>query len=149
MGDMARALKYQEKAYDIRRKLLRSTHPDLATSLNNLGRIHQTLAHRSGGDPMEFEQALQHYKAALHIRRKSLSMDHPDLAISYYNLALIHVDEQEYEQAYSEIQIALNIQRKKLPIHHPDLEKTIKLEKRVKILLEYRMNIARYTNVDI
>ncbi|CAF0995987.1 unnamed protein product [Adineta steineri] len=144
MGDMKRALRYQEKAYDIRRQFLQSTHPDLAISLNNLGRIHQTLAHRSGGNPFECEQALQNYKAALHIRRKSLPIDHPDLAISYYNLALIHVDQQEYEQAYSEIQKALKIQTKKLSADHPDLAQTLKLERQVKILLDYRMSLARY-----
>ncbi|CAF1278354.1 unnamed protein product [Adineta ricciae] len=145
MGDMKRALRYQQRAYDIRRKFLQSTHPDLAISLNNLGRIHQALSHLAGGDPLEAEQALQNYKAALHIRRKSLANDHPDLAISYYNLALVHVDQQEYEQAYSEIQKALNIQRKRLPNHHPDLEQTLKLEKRIRILLDYRQTLARYT----
>ena len=144
MGDINRALKYQEKAYDIRRESLPSTHPDLATSLNNLGRIHQALAHRFGRNPIEFEQALQNYKSALHIRRKALPVDHPDLAISYYNLASIHIDQQEYEQAYSEIQLALDIQRKKLPANHPDLEQTLKLEKQVKLSLDYRVNVLKY-----
>jgi len=145
IGNMKRALKYQGKAYDIRRKALPSTHPDLATSLNNLGRIHQIIAHNSGGNPIEFEQALQNYKSALNIRRKSLPMDHPDLAISYYNMALIHIDQKEYEQAYIEIQKALNIQRKKLPIHHPDLEQTLKIEKQIQITLDYRANLSKYT----
>jgi tetratricopeptide (TPR) repeat protein len=145
MGDMKRALKYQDKAYDIRRKSLPSTHPDLATSLNNLGRIHQTIAHHSNGNPIELEKALQNYKSALHIRRKSLPIDHPDLAISYYNLALIHIDQQEYEQAYSEIQKALNIQRQKLPVNHPDLERTLKLERQARITLDYRNNLSQYT----
>ncbi len=39
IGDMRRALKYQQKPSTIRPKALTSTHPDLATSLNNLGRI--------------------------------------------------------------------------------------------------------------
>jgi tetratricopeptide (TPR) repeat protein len=145
MGDMQRALKYQEKAYKIRRESLPSTHPDLATSLNNLGRIHQTLAHRSGGNPVELDQALQNYKSSLHIRRKSLPLDHLDLATSYYNLASVHIDQQEYEQADSEIQKALSIQRKKLSPTHPDLEQTIKLEKQIKVLLDYRVNVSNYT----
>jgi tetratricopeptide (TPR) repeat protein len=136
MGNMKRALKYQEKAYQIRRNSLPPTHPDLATSLNNLGRIHQTIAHHSGGNPIELEQALQNYKSALHIRRKSLPMDHPDLAVSYYNLALIHIDQQEYEQAFIEIQKTLKIQRKKLPVNHPDLQQTLKLEKQILLLLD-------------
>ena len=125
MGDVMQALNYQEKAHQIRRKSLPSTHPDLAVSLNNLGRIHQIIAHQSGGDPRALEQALQNYKSALHIRRKSLPMDHPDLAISYYNLALVHIDQEEYEQAFMEVQKALKIQRRKLSIDHPDLLQTL------------------------
>ncbi|CAF3551399.1 unnamed protein product [Rotaria sp. Silwood1] len=140
MGDLRRALKYQQKAYHIRQKSLPSTHPDLATSLNNLGRIHQTLAHHSDGNPTEYEQALQNYKAALHIRQQSLPMDHPDLAISYYNLALIHFDKQEYEQANHEIQKALNIQTKILPIHHPHLEQALNLEKQIRKRLDSYVN---------
>jgi tetratricopeptide (TPR) repeat protein len=140
---MKRALKYQDRAYQIRRKSLPSTHPDLATSLNNLGRVHQTIAHHSGGNPIELEQALQNYKSALHIRRKSLPMDHPDLAISYYNLALIHTDQQEYEQAFIEIQKTLKIQRKKLPVNHPDIEQTLKLEKKLLSLLDYHVNSSK------
>ncbi|CAF4178703.1 unnamed protein product, partial [Rotaria sp. Silwood2] len=145
IGDMKRALKYQHKAYDIRQKSLPSTHPDLATSLNNLGRLHQTLAHLSGGNSSEYEQALQNYESALHIRLQSLPKDHPDLAASYYNLASIHLDRQEYEQANNEIQKALNIQRQILPMHHPDLEQTLNLEKQIRIMLDYHVNQSKHT----
>ncbi|CAF0878688.1 unnamed protein product [Rotaria sordida] len=140
MGNTKRAFKYQKKAYNIRQKLLPSTHPDLATSLNNLGRIHQILAYRLDGNSTEYEQALEYYKAAHDIRRQSLAMDHPDLAISYYNLALIYIDLQEYEQAYNEIEQALNIQRKILPINHPNLEQTLNIEKKIKTKLNYHVN---------
>ncbi|CAF4434539.1 unnamed protein product, partial [Rotaria magnacalcarata] len=76
MSDMKRALKYQQRGYDIRRKLLPPSHPDLATSLNNRGRIHQELAHCSGGDQVEYDKALKDYEAALRIRLKSLPIDH-------------------------------------------------------------------------
>jgi len=137
INDLNRALKYQEKAYSLRKKSLSSTHPDLAVSLTNLGRIHQTLAYQTNGNPSEMAQALENYKAAFHIRRKILPIDHPDLAISYYNLALIHFDQQEYEQAYVEVQKALNIQKKICSNNHSDLQQTLKLEKQVKLMLDY------------
>jgi tetratricopeptide (TPR) repeat protein len=137
IGDLNRALKYQQKAYDIRKKCLPSTHSDLATSLSNLGRIHQALAYQTNGDCNEIQQALENYKAAFHIRRKTLPMDHPDLAISYYNLSVIHFDQQEYEQSYVEIQKALNIQRKIFSSNHPDLQQSFKLEKQIKLMLDY------------
>ena len=138
MGDVARALKYQYKAFHVREKVLPATHPDLATSLSNLGRIHQTLAYRAGGNPIELEQALQHYQSALRIRRESLPVDHPDLAISYYNLALVHIDQLDYERASSELQQALAIQRTKLPDNHPDLLQTLKVEQQLKSMVPGR-----------
>jgi tetratricopeptide (TPR) repeat protein len=137
LADFNRALKYQKKAYDIRKKFLPSTHPDLATSLSNLGRIHQILAYQTNQNSNEIQQALENYKAAFHIRRKSLPIDHPDLAISYYNLALIHFDQREYEQCYVETQKALNIQRKIFSSNHPHLQQTLKLSKQIQIMLDY------------
>ena len=142
MGDLIRALKYQERAHQIRRKSLPSTHPDLAISLTNLGRVHQRIAYQSGGDPWQIDQALQNYKSALHIRRKSLPMDHPDLAIAYYNLALVHIDQEEYEQAFMEVQKALKIQRRKLAIDHPDLTQTLNVEKQIHSIFQQRIEYS-------
>ena len=137
MGDTERALQYQEEAYAIRRKLLPPTHPDLATSLNNLGRIHQRIAqHDYGRNPNALIQALENFQAALQIRQASLPADHPELANSFYNLALIHANQGDYQQAQSEVLEALEIQKKILPVHHPDLEQSLKLEKEVRMALD-------------
>ena len=137
IGDFTRALKYQEKAYDIRKKYLPSTHPDLAVSLTNLGRIHQSISYQNNRNPEGMNRALENFKAAFHIRRKSLPADHPDLALAYFNLALIHFDQKEYEQCYAELQKSLNIQKKILSPDHSDLQQTLKLERQVKLLLDY------------
>ncbi|CAF4720246.1 unnamed protein product, partial [Rotaria magnacalcarata] len=104
------------------------------------GRIHQELAHCSGGDQVEYDKALKDYEAALRIRLKSLPIDHSDVAVSYYNLASLHLDRQEYEEANNQIQKALNVQRKLFSAHHPDIRQTINLEKKIKIMLDYRTN---------
>jgi len=137
IGDLNQALEYQKKAYEIRKKSLSSIHPDIATSLTNIGRIHQALAQHSNGNSNEIEKALENYKTALEIRQKSLPIDHPDLAISYYNLALTHFDRQEYQQAYIEIQKAMDIQKKIFPSNHPQIQQTLKLEIQIKLMLDY------------
>lgn len=137
LADTERALQYQEKAFAIRRKLLPANHPDLATSLNNLGRIQQNIAqHGLGRNPSAFAQALGHFQAALHIRQTSLPSDHPDLANSYYNLALIHANLNDYRQAHKEALKALEIQKQILPSHHPDLDQTLKLDEELRTILD-------------
>ena len=61
-----------EQALAIRRKSLPPDHPDIATSLNNLGAVQYALR--------EYAAAKQCYQEALAIRRKSLPPDHPDIA---------------------------------------------------------------------
>jgi tetratricopeptide (TPR) repeat protein len=137
IGDLNQALEYQKKAYEIRKKSLSSIHPDIATSLTNIGRIHQALAQHSNGNSNEIEKALENYKTALEIRQESLPIDHPDLAISYYNLALVHFDQQKYQQAYIEIERAMDIQKKIFSSNHPQTQQTLKLEIQIKLMLDY------------
>lgn len=140
VGDLHRALKYQEKAQQIRIRTLPSDHPDLATSLTNFGRIYQAMAHHSYDSAGEMQRAFDSYSAALRIRTATLPPDHPDMAISHYNLAVIHVDRHDYEQAYSEIEKARDIQKKILAAHHPQLEQTLALKKQITKLLDYHEN---------
>ncbi|CAF2765702.1 unnamed protein product [Rotaria sp. Silwood2] len=73
------AAEYFERALEIRRRILPSTHPSLATSYNDLG----VLYHRQES----YEQALSAYDSCLQIRRRSLPETHPALAIIYNNMA--------------------------------------------------------------
>ncbi|CAF1278807.1 unnamed protein product [Adineta steineri] len=140
IDDSKHALKYQEKAYNIRIKFLPPNHPDIATSLTNLGRIYQKLAHYSNGLSNDLERALEYYKAALEIRQESLSNNHPDIAISYYNLALIYFDQQNLYHAHINIEKALDIQRNIFSSEHPQLQQTLQLEKNIRNMLGYHKN---------
>ncbi|CAF3209077.1 unnamed protein product [Rotaria sp. Silwood2] len=73
------AAEYFERALEIRRRILPSAHPSLATSYNDLG----VLYHRQES----YEQALSAYDSCLQIRRRSLPETHPALAIIYNNMA--------------------------------------------------------------
>src|SRR5208337_779065 len=70
-----------EQALAIRRKSLPADHPDIATSLDNLGLVQSALR--------EYAAAKQSHEQALAIRRKSLPADDPDIAFSLRNLGLL------------------------------------------------------------
>ena len=72
LREYAAAKQSHEEALAIRRKSLPPDHPDIATSLNNLGLVQAELR--------EYAAAKQSYEEALAIRRKSLPPDHPDIA---------------------------------------------------------------------
>src|SRR5271157_5103328 len=97
----------------IRRKSLPPDHPDLATSLNNLGNVQRELR--------EYAAAKQCYQQALAIRRKSLPPDHPDLADSLNNLGAVQNALREHAAAKQSHEQVLAIRRKSLPPDHPDL----------------------------
>ena len=75
------AKRSHEQALAILRKSLPPDHPDIATSLNNLGNVQRELR--------EYAAAKQSHEDALAIRRKSLPPGHPDIAYSLRNLGLL------------------------------------------------------------
>ena len=113
LGEYAEAVKFYEKALAINEKTLPSTHPDLATSYSNLGRVYDHMG--------EYSQALSFHQKALAIREKTLPSTHPDLATSYSNLGRVYDSMGEYSQALSFHQKALAIIEKTLPSNHPNL----------------------------
>ena len=72
LREYAAAKQSHEQALAICRKSLPPDHPDIATSLNNLGIVQYALR--------EYAAAKQSHEQALAIRRKSLPPDHPDIA---------------------------------------------------------------------
>jgi len=68
-------------AFEMRKELLKETHPALANSYSNLGMLKKHMR--------DFVTAAEFYRKALDIRRKCLGPTHPDLAVSYNNLAVL------------------------------------------------------------
>lgn len=66
----------------IRRAVLGSDHEDVATTLNNLGRVHYMKG--------EFAIALTTYHEALRIRRLLLGNDHLDVGATVYNTGTLY-----------------------------------------------------------
>ena len=73
-----KSLEYKKKALEMQQKSLPENHPDIATSLNNIGSSYDDLG--------KHQEALEYYKKALEMRQKSLPENHPDIASSLNNL---------------------------------------------------------------
>ena len=84
LREYAAAKQSYEEALAIRRKSLPPDHPDIATSLNNLGIVQYELR--------EYAAAKQSHEQALAIFRKALPPDHPDIANSLNNLGDVQGD---------------------------------------------------------
>jgi tetratricopeptide (TPR) repeat protein len=112
-GDYKEALKFYEKALELRQKTLPSNHPNLASSYFNIGLVYFNTG--------EYLKALSYHEKVLEIRQQSLHPSHPDLASSYNNIGLVYFNMANYSKALSYHEKALEIQQKGLPPNHPDL----------------------------
>ena len=62
----------------IQEETLPSNHPDIATSLNNIGLVYS--------DQGKYDEALEYYKRSLKIYEETLPSNHPDIATSLNNI---------------------------------------------------------------
>ena len=113
LREYAAAKQSHEYALAIRRKSLPADHPDIATSLDNLGLVQSALR--------EYAAAKQSHEQALAIHRKSLPPDHPLIAHSLDNLGLVQSALREYAAAKQSHEQALAIHRKALPPNPLDI----------------------------
>ncbi|CAF1353311.1 unnamed protein product [Rotaria sordida] len=81
MGENSTALSYFEKAVAIRQQSLRSDHPDLAYSYNNIGNVYYSMGN--------YSEALSSHEKALAIRQKSCPPSHSHLAMCYNDIGLV------------------------------------------------------------
>ena len=112
IGAYARALPLYKQALRICEAALGDSHPDTATSCNNLAGLY-----RSQGD---YARALPLYEKALRIREADLGDSHPDTATSYNNLAALYESQGDYARALPLYEKALRICEAALGDSHPD-----------------------------
>ena len=112
LGAFEKALPLYQRALDIYEKALGPEHPETATGLNNLARLHQARG--------AYDQALPLYQRALQIREQVLGPENPATAISLSSLAVLYEDMGAYDQALPLQQRALGIYEKALGPEHPD-----------------------------
>ena len=76
------AIGHYRRALELRRAALGPSHPDVASTLTNLGNaLH---------DMDRFDEALATYYEALALREATLGPDHPDVAVTLNNLGALH-----------------------------------------------------------
>lgn len=86
---------------------------EIATTLNNVGRIHYMKG--------EHDKALSLYREALRIRRKLLGDEHLDVAATVYNAGQTYHQKGELGAAMKLYQEFLRIARQRLGAHHRDV----------------------------
>ena len=92
-----------------------ATEPDprIATTLNNLGAIHEALG--------EYEQAELRYQHALTMIETIQGPEHPDVAIGLNNLASLYFSQHAFAKAEPLWQRGLSISENLLGTNHPHL----------------------------
>ena len=112
-GQYDRAVIVATKALEVAEKNAGKSHPDVATSLNNLGELY-----RAQG---QYAQAESLYKRSLAISEKALGPDHFDVATSLGNLAALYYDQGQYARAEPLYKRSLAIKEKNRGPDHPDV----------------------------
>ena len=111
--------KYQEcigihtELYQIRLSVLGENHPDVATSLNNIGFVYKSLG--------EYGKALDYYERSLKIRISVLGETHPDVATSLNNIGVVYKSFGEYGKALDYFERDLKISLAVLGENHHDV----------------------------
>lgn len=123
-GDLLYDLERSEEAeqlfrrtLDIHRDLFGDDHPDVATSLNNLG---ATLYLRG-----ELEAAEEPLRQALDLRRRLLGPDHPDVATTLSTLGVLRFVRQDGDEGMALLEDALAIRRRLYGDDHPLVATTL------------------------
>jgi eukaryotic-like serine/threonine-protein kinase len=113
LGQYTNAEAMHRQALALRKKLLGSEHPDVATSLNNLGNV----VRQQG----KFAEAETLYRQALAMRQKLLGSEHADVAGVLNNLATVLWERGKFAEAESRYREALAMQKKLLGSEDPDV----------------------------
>jgi tetratricopeptide (TPR) repeat protein len=114
-SETVQAMSFYNESLAIRRAVLGADcqTKEVATTLNNIGRIH----YMNG----EHDLALIDYREALEIRRRLFGDEHLDVAATAYNTGQTHHQRGEWKEAMVLYNQFLDIAKKRLGIHHRDV----------------------------
>ena len=90
-GKYSEAIEVTKRSLAIGEKLLGPDHPDVATSLNNMGLLYQEQGRYGEAEPL--------YKRSLAIREAALGPDHLSLSTSLSNLGMLYQAVGRYAEA--------------------------------------------------
>ncbi len=112
-GKYAEAEPLLKRALAIHEQQLGATHPNTASSLNNLAGLYRSQEKYAEAEPL--------LKRALTIREQQLGAAHPDTASSLNNLGEIYYQQGKYAEVEPLYQRALMICEQQLGAIHPDM----------------------------
>ena len=116
--DTDAALAHYSRSLDIRRSILGDQHQDVATTLNNIGRVHYMTS--------DYEAALGVYRRALAVRRTLLGETDLDVAATVYNAGQTLHQLGRLEEAMELYDDFLRIARACLGADHRDISVMLK-----------------------
>lgn len=117
-ADSEKALCFFLRALPIAKEILGAEHPTVATTLNNMGRVHSLEGH--------FEEGLVCYDEALRIRRKVLGNDHLDVAATIHNAGQTFHQKGDLKKALCHYEEFMRIAIPKLGHSHQDVAMMLK-----------------------
>ena len=101
-----------EQVLALQQEHLGAEHPDVASTLNNLGIVLTNL--------LRYEEAVSRYDQSLRLHEKLEGLDHPNVAFASHNLAVALRRMGRTVEARAAYERALAIRRKALGINHPE-----------------------------
>jgi CHAT domain-containing protein/tetratricopeptide (TPR) repeat protein len=116
-GLYSEAVSLAQRLIEVQRRALGWEHPDVATSLSNLGTYLWWEGNQAGAEPR--------YREALAMRRKLLGEEHPDVATSLNNLGALLQFENDYAGAEPFYRESLAMRRNLLGDGHLDVAESL------------------------
>ncbi|HUQ06536.1 MAG TPA: serine/threonine-protein kinase [Kofleriaceae bacterium] len=112
-GEHVAAEVLHRRVLALRKQKLGDTHPDVASSLDNLGAV---IYHQG-----RLAEAVELYQQALALRTAALGADHEDVATSYNNLGGVFLDRGDLVRAEEHYTRAIATWERVLGAEHPTL----------------------------
>ena len=113
LRERERVLANLDEALRIRRSIFNEPHPDIATSLGNIGNCYCTQE--------DLKRGLEYLEEALAMQRDLFGERHPDIAISLYNIGVFRGQQGELQLAMHYSEQALTMRLQLFGNRHPDI----------------------------
>ncbi len=101
-----------ERVLTLQQEHLGAEHPDVASTLNNLGIVLTNL--------LRYDEAVTRYEQSLRLHEKLEGTEHPNVAFASHNLAVALRRMGRALEARAAFERALEIRRKALGLNHPE-----------------------------
>ncbi|ACE06616.1 hypothetical protein Aasi_1304 [Candidatus Amoebophilus asiaticus 5a2] len=111
------ALIYYQKALEMYRTIYTGNHPDIASSLDNIGNVYYDL--------IQYQEALKYYEQAFEIKKTIYKDTHPSVATSLNNIGNVYRDLGRRQDALNYLKRALAMRQALYTGNHPDIANSL------------------------